>query len=122
MTATKPSTCAQRWITAVDGQRLRELRQQRGLAQEELADLAGVGLTTVARLERQHKANCRTWTLARIAAALGEQFATLAAASTAASSSANGPLMARKITKSPETSKAQHRDQRPGLGLSMWSG
>jgi DNA-binding XRE family transcriptional regulator len=65
MTATRPSSRAQRWITAVDGQRLRELRRQRGLAQEELADLASVGLTTVARLERQHRANCRTWTLAR---------------------------------------------------------
>jgi hypothetical protein len=94
---------------------------QRGLAQEELAGLASVSLTTVARLERQNEANCRTWTLARIAAALGEQFATLAA-STTALSSANGPPMARKINTSPETIKAQHRDHRPGLGLRARSG
>ena len=37
----------------LDGQRLRQLRRQRGLSQEELADQAGVSLTTVARLERQ---------------------------------------------------------------------
>lgn len=85
MTTTKPSSSAQRWITVIDGQRLRELRHQRGLAQEELASLASVSLTTVARLERNHESNCRTWTLARIAVALGEQFATLTAASTAAS-------------------------------------
>ena len=85
MTAIKPSSRAQRWITVIDGQRLRELRLQRGLAQEELASLASVSLTTVARLERHHESNCRTWTLARIAVALGEQFATLTAASAAAS-------------------------------------
>jgi transcriptional regulator with XRE-family HTH domain len=83
MTA-KISSRAQRWITVIDGQRLRQLRQQRGLGQEELARLAHVSRTTVARLERRRAANCRTWTLARIAAALGEQFATLAA-STASS-------------------------------------
>jgi transcriptional regulator with XRE-family HTH domain len=79
MTATKRSSRAQRWFTVADGQRLRELRLQRGLAQEELADLASVSLTTVARLERQREAHCRTWTLARIAGALGEQFAALKA-------------------------------------------
>lgn len=121
MTTTRPSRHAQRWITTADGQRLRELRRQRGLGQEELADLAGVGLTTVARLERQRQANCRTWTLARIAAALGEQFANLAT-STTALSSANGPLMARTLESAPETITAQHPDHHPGLGLRTWSG
>ena len=37
----------------LDGQRLRQLRLQRGLSQEELADQAEESLTTVARLERQ---------------------------------------------------------------------
>jgi DNA-binding XRE family transcriptional regulator len=68
---------AQRWITAVDGQRLRRIRRERGLSQEGLADLAGVGLTTVARLECQTRSPCRTWTLAMLASALEEPFASL---------------------------------------------
>jgi DNA-binding XRE family transcriptional regulator len=60
----------------LDGQRLRQLRRQRGLSQEELADQAGVSLTTVARLERQSCASCRGWTLGRLAQALGEHPAT----------------------------------------------
>jgi transcriptional regulator with XRE-family HTH domain len=54
------------------------LRRQHGLSQEKLADLAGISLTTVARLERQPTAPCRSWTLARLAIALGEQPATFA--------------------------------------------
>jgi transcriptional regulator with XRE-family HTH domain len=75
-----PSTRAQRWTTLANGQRIRELRRQCGLAQAELAGLAGVSLNTVARLERQHRTACRTRTLARIAAALGEPPGTIAAA------------------------------------------
>jgi DNA-binding XRE family transcriptional regulator len=66
------SRTPRRWITIADGQRLRRQRRQRGLSQEALADQAGISLTTVARLERQHRSPCRTWTLARIAAALDE--------------------------------------------------
>jgi DNA-binding Xre family transcriptional regulator len=47
--------------------------QEHGLSQWKLADRAGIGLTTLARLERQRQAPCRTYTLARIAAALDEQ-------------------------------------------------
>jgi transcriptional regulator with XRE-family HTH domain len=50
-----PSNRAQRWTTIANGQRIRELRRQCGLAQAELAGLAGVSLDTVARLERQHR-------------------------------------------------------------------
>jgi DNA-binding XRE family transcriptional regulator len=64
--------CAQRWTTALDGLKLRQLRRQHGLTQEKLADRAGISLTTMARLERQHQAPCRTYTLARLASALGE--------------------------------------------------
>jgi DNA-binding XRE family transcriptional regulator len=60
----------------LDGHRLRHLRRQRGLSQEELADQAGISLTTVARLERQLHAPCRGWTLGRLARALGEDAAT----------------------------------------------
>jgi transcriptional regulator with XRE-family HTH domain len=64
---------ARLWTTALDGHRLRHLRTQRGLSQEELAGRAGISLTTVARLEAQARASCRSRTLARLAAALGEQ-------------------------------------------------
>ena len=56
----------------LDGHRLRQLRRQRGLSQAELADQAGISLTTVARLERQFYAPCRGWTLGCLARALGE--------------------------------------------------
>jgi DNA-binding XRE family transcriptional regulator len=78
--ATSPPTTAnagsargtQRWTTALDGLKLRQLRRQHGLSQERLADRAGISLTTMARLERQHRSPCRTYTLARLAVALGE--------------------------------------------------
>jgi DNA-binding XRE family transcriptional regulator len=63
---------AQRWTTVLDGERLRQLRQQHGLTQEKLADLARISLTTMARLERQNRSPCRSWTLGRLAAALNE--------------------------------------------------
>ena len=60
----------------LDGQRLRQLRRQRGLSQEGLADQAGLSVATVARLERQTSAPCRGRTLGRLARALGEHPAT----------------------------------------------
>jgi DNA-binding XRE family transcriptional regulator len=68
----------QRWTTVLDGERLRQLRQQQGLSQEKLADLARISLTTVARLERQNRSPCRSWTLGRLAAALKETPAAIA--------------------------------------------
>ena len=62
----------QRWTTTLDGLKLRQLRRQHSLSQESLADRAGISLTTMARLERQHRPPCRTYTLARLAVALGE--------------------------------------------------
>ena len=79
MTATTPGNRARRWTTVADGQRIRELRHQCGLGQAQLADRAGVSLHTVARLERQHRTGCRTRTLARIAAALGQPPGTITA-------------------------------------------
>lgn len=61
----------------LDGHLLRQLRRQRGLSQEELADQAGISLTTVARLERQLRAPCRGWTLGRLARAVGEDPTTM---------------------------------------------
>jgi DNA-binding XRE family transcriptional regulator len=96
---------AQRWTTVLDGKRLRQLRQQHGLSQEKLADLAGISLTTIARLERQDRSPCRSWTVGRLAVALNEAPAAFAprghaesAAPTSTSSGAPPP--------SPEISPA----------------
>lgn len=83
MTGAGISNRGQRWMTVANGQRLRELRCQQGLTREELASLARVSPTTVFRLESQEEASCRTWTLARIAVALGERFTSLTAVSAA---------------------------------------
>jgi transcriptional regulator with XRE-family HTH domain len=65
------------WTTVLDGTRLRKLRRERGLSQEQLAGRAGISLATVARLERQSRAPCRGRTLARLAVALDEQPASM---------------------------------------------
>jgi transcriptional regulator with XRE-family HTH domain len=72
MAATKSTSQAQRWTAVIDGQRLRELRRQQALSQAELAKRAGVSADTVSKLERQPASCCRSRTLARLAAALGE--------------------------------------------------
>jgi predicted transcriptional regulator len=59
-------------MVIIDGQRLRQLRRQRGLSQEMLADQAGVSAATVGRLERCGRPSCRGRTLGRVAAVLGE--------------------------------------------------
>ncbi|MGH3067610.1 MAG: helix-turn-helix domain-containing protein [Streptosporangiaceae bacterium] len=69
-----------RWTTTVNGHRLRHLRHQHGLSQEQLASRAGISLTTMRRLERQPTAPCRCRTLGRLAAALGEDPARLTTA------------------------------------------
>jgi transcriptional regulator with XRE-family HTH domain len=69
---TATSEQGDRWTTALDGTRLRQLRHQHGVSQEQLADRAGISLTTITRLERQPRAACRCRTLSRLAAALGQ--------------------------------------------------
>ncbi len=61
-----------RWFTVLDGARLRQLRRQHGLSAAALAGQAGIGRSTVTRLERHPQRPCRTRTLARLAAALGQ--------------------------------------------------
>jgi DNA-binding transcriptional regulator YiaG len=53
----------QRWTTVLDGDRLRQLRRQRDLSQEKLADLAGISSATVARLDSSvaHLAGAGPW-------------------------------------------------------------
>lgn len=80
MTGTlNPIRSPDRWFTVMDGARLRQLRRQRGLSVAELATKAGIGLLTVVQLERQPQRSCRTRTLARLAAALGQPPAVLIA-------------------------------------------
>ena len=52
------------------GERLRQLREERALRQEDLAELAGVGKNTVNRLERNHTEPHMT-TIRKLADALG---------------------------------------------------
>jgi transcriptional regulator with XRE-family HTH domain len=51
------------------GERLRQLREERALRQEDLAELAGVGKNTVNRLEKNHTEPHMT-TVRKLAAAL----------------------------------------------------
>lgn len=67
-----PARSPDRWFTVVDGAWLRQLRRQHGLSPAELAGKAGVGLSTVLRLERESRPSCRTRTAARLVAALGQ--------------------------------------------------
>jgi transcriptional regulator with XRE-family HTH domain len=48
------------------------MRREHGLSQEMLAEVSGMSLTTVGRLERQDRPSCRGRTVARLAAALGQ--------------------------------------------------
>jgi transcriptional regulator with XRE-family HTH domain len=65
---------------SVDGQRLRQLRAERGLSQEKLAYSLDLGLTTIRNLECGPRGACREWTLDLIASALGTDPASLAPA------------------------------------------
>lgn len=76
-TAPSPARPPNRWLIVLDGARLRELRRQHGLSPAELAGKAGIGLSTVTRVERHPQHLCRTRTLARLAAALGQPPAVL---------------------------------------------
>jgi hypothetical protein len=73
--STSPATA---WTTAINGQRLRQLRRQHGLSREQLAGRAGLSLATVARLDLTVSCRCRT--LARLATALHTEPAWLALA------------------------------------------
>lgn len=53
--------------------RLKELRECRGMSQEELAEKSGVSRTTISELETEKKEVTTNITLERIARALGEK-------------------------------------------------
>ncbi|HSS35685.1 MAG TPA: helix-turn-helix transcriptional regulator, partial [Patescibacteria group bacterium] len=56
------------------GVALRDARHRSGLTQAEVGDAAGVSQTLVSGIERGHGAATSVETLARLAAAVGEQF------------------------------------------------
>jgi anti-sigma regulatory factor (Ser/Thr protein kinase)/DNA-binding XRE family transcriptional regulator len=78
------------WIAVVDSQRLRRVRRERGLSRERLAHAAGLGLSTVARLESQPRARCHVRTLGLLARALDQPAATLAVTGSLAAQDARG--------------------------------
>ena len=69
--AADPAGQATRMIV-VNGPQLLGLRRARGLSRERLAWDAGVSITTLARLEREARPQCRGRTLAVLAEVLGE--------------------------------------------------
>src|SRR4051812_6567998 len=58
------------WYLDVNAAKLRSLRREQALSQQELADLAGTTQETVSRLERGHNA-ARGHTIRKLAEALG---------------------------------------------------
>jgi DNA-binding XRE family transcriptional regulator len=68
------------WMSVLDSQRLRQARHRRGLSQAQLPYLAGLSPATIARLEREPRPRCRARTQARLAAALGQQPASISPA------------------------------------------
>jgi len=58
---------------SIDGARLRRLRAQKGLTQEQLARLAGLRRQTVISLERGHQRSFHARTITRLAAALAAE-------------------------------------------------
>ena len=47
--------------------RLRELRVERGMSQEELSELSGISRTTLSKIENNEEVNVNTRTIARLA-------------------------------------------------------
>lgn len=63
------------WRTVpIDGQRLRQIRAERGISQEKLGYMTELGPTTIRRIEcGPQPAACRAWTIKLIADALSAQ-------------------------------------------------
>jgi transcriptional regulator with XRE-family HTH domain len=55
----------------VDGMKLREIRLDRGLSQEELHELTGVSRDTISKMETGERPNPHPRTLRKLAEALG---------------------------------------------------
>lgn len=59
------------------GERIRDIRKRRGLSQRELAELAGVSISLIRKLEQSERQDARLETLRKIAAALRVPTSTL---------------------------------------------
>jgi DNA-binding XRE family transcriptional regulator len=108
-----------RW-TVVDGDRLRQLRRQRRLTQQQLARRAGVSRRTIGGLERRRRTRCQNRTAALLAVALEVHLASLCgetySAGRPASSSVRGsdgrkPASAGNADSQPASS----HQARPGI-------
>jgi Predicted transcriptional regulator with C-terminal CBS domains len=60
-------------VLAIIGQRIRDLRKERGLSQEQLGEMAGVHFSYIGKIERAEK-NVTIVNLEKIAEALGVSF------------------------------------------------
>jgi len=47
--------------------RLKELREERGMSQEKLSDLSGISRTTLSKIENNEEVNVNTRTIAKLA-------------------------------------------------------
>lgn len=57
--------------------RIKELREQKNISQEELAKLSGVGRTTISALETGKATVTTNYTMQKISEALGEEVTTV---------------------------------------------
>lgn len=57
--------------------RLKEIRKKHGMTQEELASKSGVSRVTISLIESGKSNSVKTWTIAKLADALGEKVTAL---------------------------------------------
>ena len=51
--------------------RLKELREERGISQEKLSEMSGISRTTLSKIENDEEANVNTRTIAKLADVFG---------------------------------------------------
>jgi transcriptional regulator with XRE-family HTH domain len=51
--------------------RLKELREERGISQEKLSEMSGISRTTLSKIENNEEVNVNTRTIARLAEVFG---------------------------------------------------
>lgn len=105
------------WRTVpIDGQRLRQIRAERGLSQEKLASKSDLGLTTIRRLECEPSPACRAWTRDLIATALETQPASLAPAAQPPETASSASTSRTSAARSSHSRDSQSDQAGPALG------